>query len=83
MHQQHEGPSSLAPHHLAQYPAPTAAAPFPHLTTKKPVLLPVQDCGSWKRDDQYWLLPAVMAACRCVRGVGVLVGERWAFGFSG
>jgi len=59
----HEGPSQLGPQQLAQYPAPTpASASFQ--TTKKPVLLPVQDCGSWKRDDQYWLLPAVMAACR-------------------
>lgn len=73
----HDGnPSQLGPAHLAQYPSSHPSTASFH-TTKKPVLLPVQDCGSWKRDDQYWLLPAVMAACRCVLGwfcVGLLGG---------
>lgn len=57
--------SQLGPTQPAQYPSSHPSTASFH-ASKKPVLLPVQDCKSWKRDDQYWLLPAVMAACRCV-----------------
>lgn len=36
----------------------------PSAGTKKPVLLYVQDCSTWKRDEEHWLLPAIIATCR-------------------